>query len=110
MRTLLSSTALLVLVACVPKLEKAPDKAATAYCDRAQECELISSDEWEDCYDNSEDLFVAMWDHDRCDENGFDRGDWGTCYETLNTWDCDDLFLGLGDVGDDCSAAEICPL
>lgn len=101
---------LALLVACVPKVEDAPDKSASAYCDRALECELISSDEWEDCYDSTEDVFQLIWDQDRCDENGFSRDAWGTCWETLNTWECDDLLGGFGQIGDDCAAAEICDL
>jgi len=101
---------LFLLLACVPKLENAPDKAAIAYCDHALECGHIDDDEWEDCFDLNEDLFQAIWDQDRCVENGFDREEWATCWDTLNNWDCDDLLNGWLEIADDCSAAEVCDL
>jgi len=98
----------MLVLGCAPRLEKAPEKAAADYCQRAEDCALLQEGERkETCEPNSTDAFEALWDPRVCEE-GFDRKKWKSCAQAIDTWDCDELSAGWIDIGEVCAAREVC--
>ncbi|HJN75100.1 MAG TPA: hypothetical protein QGF58_14320 [Myxococcota bacterium] len=96
------------LLACVPSVEVAPERAARSYCQRAEDCSLLQEGERkETCEPNTTEAFEALWDESVCEE-GFDRKPYKACETLIATWDCDDISAGWTDIGETCSARTVC--
>ena len=104
---------LLFLAACTPTLQEAHDSAATAFCNRARECEWEVGDDFDDCVDEMEDFFQLVWPEDEC-ALGIESEEYGECLDELWELDCDEgvgwtsLFGLTSSFLAECTANEVC--
>ncbi|MCP4805962.1 MAG: hypothetical protein GY913_28605 [Proteobacteria bacterium] len=99
---------LLILMACAPSVQRAPEKAARVYCERAEACSLLQEGEREDtCEPNTTDAFDDIWTPELCPD-GFDRNAWFTCIDTIETWSCDAIDYGWSEISAACGSRTVC--
>ena len=97
-----------LLWACFSNDAATPEKAAKAYCKRAEDCGLLQSGERHgSCQENSTAAFGSLWSEEVCPE-GFHREGWKRCEALVKSWKCDDVSAGWTDIGETCAAREIC--
>lgn len=111
MRTLLLLP--LLTSACLLPLtrEQYVGGAAIEVCAAEDACDDIGDDAqypaWEDCVDETEDLFDAAWPPERCPTKAFDRAAYEDCVDEARDAACDEG-LDLIEAILDCRADVVC--